>query len=165
MPKTSAHCLTGSALARVSTASKPFCTKDWKDCHWLSKTWRCCPTSTSIDVAPATTTVLKQEHRNAIEPDLEKLQTLHVRGMIKALSEQHPPPVSIGYGVGNLSLYAGLLICFPPYWTNPLYTSVAAPSFLMISLFPSASDSTFSEQPSTDALPSTDSVLVSKLTA
>jgi DNA replication protein DnaC len=59
---------------------------------WPSKTCHCCPKSTSTCVAPTTTTDLKRSIKMLPNPTLDKLQTLRLHGMIKALSEQHATP-------------------------------------------------------------------------
>ncbi|KPY96963.1 ISPsy14, transposition helper protein, partial [Pseudomonas tremae] len=77
------------AVTKVSNRS---CAKAWKSCRWPSKTCRCCPKNTSTCAAPATTTDLKRSLSMLPNPTLDKLQTLRLHGMIKALSEQHATP-------------------------------------------------------------------------
>ncbi len=48
--------------------------------------------NTSTCAALAITTDLKKEHEHAAQSDIDKLQTLRLHGMIKALGEQHATP-------------------------------------------------------------------------
>lgn len=86
-------------------------------------------------------------------------------GVSRILRAVHNQQARFGVLLSVPATVPGFSFGFRLYLTKPLYTSVDAPSFLMMSLFPSASESTVSEQPSIDVLPSTDSVWVSKLTA